>query len=364
MMTMTFQQNLNADDEKRGKMMLSSFLYGVRDLRFERCPTPQPGPGEVLLRIKSVGICGSDIHYYIDGRIGNQIITDPMTLGHEFSAQIVELGDGVQGLEPGQLVAVEPAITCGECEYCIQGHPNFCLNLLFSGSPALHGGFAEYLVMPAKNCFPLPSEINADDGAMLEPLGIAIHAVNLAHLKPGDTVAVLGAGPIGLLTAAVAKTAGASAIYMTEPLPYRREFALNYIAEQVFDPFNEDIQDEFDRLTKGRGVDVVFEAAGARDTPQDAANLVRRGGKVIMIGIPADDSYAFKASTVRQKGLTIKLVRRMKHTYPRAIELVKTGQIDVRSLVTHTLPLNELAQGMDLVADYQDEVIKAVIRVG
>ena len=353
-----------ADHGKSKKMMLSSFLYGVRDICLEQCPTPQPGPGEVLLRIKSVGICGSDVHYYVDGRIGNQIIDDPITMGHEFSAQIAELGKGVKGLETGQLVAVEPAINCGECEYCTQGHPNLCLNLLFCGSPSLNGGFAEYLVLPAKNCFPLPPELDADDGAMLEPLGIAIHAVNLAHLKPGDTVAVLGAGPIGLLTAAVAKTAGASIIYMTEPLSYRKEFALSYIADEVLDPNKLDVKTEMNHLTKGRGVDVVFEAAGAPDTPQDAVNLVRRGGKVIMIGIPSDDSYAFKASTVRQKGLTIKLVRRMKHTYPRAIELVKTGLVDVRSLVSHKMSLEELAQGMDLVADYQDNVIKAIIRVG
>lgn len=344
--------------------MLCSFLHGVRDLSLEKRPIPKPGPGEVLLRIAAVGICGSDIHYYLDGRIGQQVIETPLTMGHEFSARIAALGEGIQGLELDQLVAVEPAITCGECEFCDLGHPNLCLNLMFCGSPSLDGALAEYLIMPARNCFPLPPELDADDGAMLEPLGIAIHAINLAHMKPGDTVAVLGAGPIGLLTAAVAKTAGASAIYMTEPLPYRREFARTYIADQVFDPFSEDFNAEIDRLTNGRGVDLVFEAAGAPETPQDAAELVRRGGKVILIGIPTDDEYAFKASTTRQKGLTIKLVRRMKHTYPRAIELVKTGQIDVRSLVTHPLPLERLAEGLDLVADYQDGVIKAVIEIG
>lgn len=343
--------------------MRASFLYGIRDVRFEDCPTPTPGPGEVLLQIASVGVCGSDVHYYLEGRIGHQVITAPLIMGHEFSARVVELGAGVHGLPPGQLVAVEPAIPCEQCEHCLEGHPNLCPNVRFCGTPPVNGVFAEYAVMPAGNCFPLPAGFSPDDGAMLEPLGIAIHAVDLAHLRPGSTVAVLGAGPIGLLCAAVARTAGANQVYMTEPLAYRREFAHRYIADAVFDPRAVNPAAEIERLTAGRGVDVVFEAAGAPETPQQAAEIVRIGGKVILAGIPAEDNLAFQASTVRRKGLTIKLVRRMKHTYPRAIRLVQSGQVDVKPLVTHFLPLSGVGEAMELVSGYRDGVIKAMIRM-
>jgi L-iditol 2-dehydrogenase len=339
--------------------MQAAFLYGVRDVRLDQCPMPIAGPGEVLLRIAAVGVCGSDVHYYLDGRIGSQVVTDPIIMGHEFSGTIAALGPGVTGLEIGQLVAVDPAIPCGVCEQCQHGHPNLCPQVRFCGTPPINGVFAEYAVMPAANCFPLPEGMTAEDGAMLEPLGVALHAVNLSHLKPGDTVAVLGAGPIGLLTAAVAKASGASAVWMTEPLAYRRDFAARTVADAAFDPHEGAA--EILRLTSGRGVDVAFEAAGAPESPKQAAEVVRFGGKVILAGIPSDDTITFQASIVRRKGLTIKLVRRMKHTYPRTIQMVVSGQVDVKSLITHRLPLDHAGKAMELISGYQDEVIKAMI---
>jgi len=366
---------------KRLRTMRAARLHGIRDLRLEDLPRPTPGPGEVLLQVASVGTCGSDVHYYVDGRIGDQVVTAPIIMGHEFSAWVAELGAGacparpersrgersrrVEDLEIGQLVAVEPAIQCGECESCQQGHPNLCPDVRFCGTPPVDGVFAEYTVMPAKNCFPLPQGFGPMKGAMLEPLGIAIHAVDLAHLKAGQTVAVLGAGPIGLLTAAVAKASGASAIYMTEPLAYRRQFALDYVADAALDPYENgtDVVTEIMRLTGGRGVDVAFEAAGASETPDQAAAVARPGGKVIVAGIPSDDTMTMNASTVRHKGLTIKLVRRMKHTYPRAIRMVHTGMVDVKSLVTHIFPLERISEAFEVVAAYDDGVLRAVIQV-
>lgn len=343
--------------------MRASRLYGVRDLRVENLPRPVPGPGEVLLKVASVGTCGSDVHYYVEGRIGDQVVTAPITMGHEFSAWVAGLGEGVAELAVGQLVAVEPAIHCGECESCQHGHPNLCPNVRFCGTPPIDGVFAEYAVMPAENCFPLPEGFTSSEGAMLEPLGVAIHTVDLAHLKPGDTVAVLGAGPIGLLTAAMARAAGASEIYITEPLAYRREFALRYTADVALDPGDTDVVVEIVRLTGGRGVDVAFEAAGAPETPDQAAHITRPGGKVVVAGIPSEDEMVFTASVVRRKGLTIKLVRRMKHTYPRAIALVQKGLVDVASLATHTFPLERIAEAFEIVAGYDDGVLRAVIQV-
>lgn len=347
------------------RTMRAARLHGIRDLRLEDLPRPAPGPGEVLLEVASVGVCGSDVHYYLEGRIGSQVVTGPIIMGHEFSAWVAELGPGIEGLDVGQLVAADPGISCGECEPCQHGHPNLCPNVRFCGTPPINGVFAEYTIMPAENCFPLPQGFGLAEGAMLEPLGIAIHSVDLAHLRPGHTVAVLGAGPIGLLIAAVAKASGASAVYMTEPLAYRRQFALDYIADAALDPYENgtDVVAEIMRLTGGRGVDVAFEAAGAPETPQQAAAVARPGGKVIVAGIPADDTMTMNASTVRHKGLTIKLVRRMKHTYPRAIRLVQTGMVDVKPLVTHTFPLERIAEAFEMVAAYDDGVLRAVIQV-
>jgi L-iditol 2-dehydrogenase len=346
------------------RAMQASFLYGIRDMRLESHPLPDPGPGEVLLEVAAVGVCGSDVHYYLDGRIGGLTITEPLILGHEFSARVTRLGEGVQGPRPGDLVTVDPGISCGHCESCQQGHPNLCPSVRFCGTPPVNGVFAEYAVMPAENCHLLPEGIGMLEGALLEPLGIAVHSVNLAKLKPGDTAAVLGAGPIGLLTAAVARAAGASTVYMTDPLAYRREFALRYAADAVFDPDAVDAAAEIRRETGGRGVDVVFEAAGAPETPQQAAEAVRVGGRVVLAGIPAEDEVMMRASSMRRKGLTIKMVRRMKHIYPRALRLVQTGQVDLKSLITHSFPLSQVGQAMELVAGYRDGVIKAVIQVG
>ncbi|MBM4464329.1 MAG: NAD(P)-dependent alcohol dehydrogenase [Chloroflexi bacterium] len=348
---------------KEPRTIRAARLHGIRDLRLENLPRPTPGPGEVLLKVASVGICGSDVHYYLEGRIGNQVVTAPIIMGHEFSAWVADFGEGVEGLEIGQLVAVEPAISCGECESCRHGHPNLCPSVRFCSTPPVDGVFAEYTVMPARNCFPLPQGLSPAEGAMLEPLGVAIHAVDLAHLKPGYTVAVLGAGPIGLLIAAVVRASGASAIYVTEPLAYRRQFALDYVADAALNPDDIVVVAEIMRLTGGRGVDVAFEAAGAPETPQQAAALARPGGKVIVAGIPADDTMTMNASTVRHKGLTIKLVRRMKHTYPRAIRLVQTGMVDVKSLVTHTFPLERIAEALEMVAAYDDGVLRAMIQI-
>jgi len=343
--------------------MRAACLHGIRDLRLETLPQPSPGPGELLLKVASVGICGSDVHYYVEGRIGDQVVIDPIVMGHEFSAWVAGLGAGVKGFAAGELVAVEPAIGCGECESCQHGHPNLCPRVRFCGTPPIDGVFREYTVMPAENCFKLPEGLGPEEGAMLEPLGIAIHAVDLAHLQAGQTVAVLGAGPIGLLTAAVARVAGAGEVYVTEPLAHRRQFALDYVADVALDPDEIDVVSEILRLTGGRGVDVAFEAAGAPETPDQAAGVTRPGGMMVVAGIPSDDTMTLTASTVRRKGLTIKLVRRMKHTYPRAIRMVHRGMLDVKPLVTHTFPMERIAEAFDMVAAYDGGVLRAVIQV-
>lgn len=356
-------------DLDQAASMRASRLYGIRDLRLEELPRPEPGPGQVLLQVASVGVCGSDVHYYLHGRIGTQVVTGPIILGHEFSARVAALGPPnpqctVSDLQVGQLVAVDPGVSCRHCEPCMQGHPNLCPNVRFCATPPVDGVLAEYTVMPAENCFPLPPEVDVIQGAMLEPLGVALHSVDLAHLLPGYTVAVLGAGPIGLLIAAVARASGASQIYMTEPLPERRRFASEYVADTVLNPDDSDVPARILALTGGRGVDVAFEAAGARETPQQAAAVVRIGGSVIIAGIPAEeDAMTFIASVARSKGLTIKMVRRMKHAYPRAIRLAQSAAIDLSPLATHRFPLGQVGEAFEMVAGYKDGVLRAMIQV-
>lgn len=345
------------------KQMSAALLHGIRDLRPATVPVPKPGPGEVLLKIASVGVCGSDVHYYLEGGIGDAIVKEPIIMGHEFSATIAALGTNVQGLKVGQLVAVEPAINCGHCEMCLTGHPNLCPHVRFCGTPPIDGVFTEYAVMPAENCFPLPAGMSSVDGALLEPLGVAIHTIDLSHLKVGQTVAVLGAGPVGLLIAAVAKAAGAGAIYMTEPVAERRKFAQRYVADAVFDPKEEDVVAKIMAATQGRGVDVSIEAAGAQDTPQQGAEMVRLGGTLVICGIPSEDTLTLTASLIRRKGLTIKMVRRMKHVYPRAIRLVARGMVEVAPLATHFFTLDQIQEAFEMVAAHQDGVIKAVVQL-
>ncbi len=319
-------------------------LHGARDLRLYDEPRPEPGPGESLLRVTAVGICGSDVHWFSGAGIGDAHLTRPLVLGHEFAA-VIESG--------GQRVAVDPAIPCAACQFCLEGNSNLCTALRFAGHDAEDGALREYMAWPTRCLYPLPGSMSDADGVMLEPLGVAIHAVDLGHLKPGMTVGVFGCGPIGLLVLQVARAAGATRIVATDKLPYRLEVARSLGATDVFQAAAGEEIDAVWAATKRRGVNVAFEAAGENEAVETAIATVRRGGRVILIGIPTDDRTAFNAATARRKGLTIKLARRMKHTYPRAIRLVERGLIDVRSLVTHRFPLKESAQAFSVAQGRQ-----------
>ena len=291
-------------------------LHGVGDVRLSDEPAPTPGPGEVMLRVTAVGLCGSDLHWYGQGGIGDAQLDRPLVVGHEFAGVTAD----------GQRVAVDPAVPCNRCDMCQAGHPNLCRDLRFAGHGADDGGLRDCLAWPARCLVPLPDTLSAAAGAMLEPLGVAIHAVDLGHVRAGATVGIFGCGPIGLLVLQVARAAGASDLLVTEPLAHRRDAARAWGA-QVWTP--------------GREVDVAFECAGAAGALDDAIAAARPGGRVVLVGIPDDDRTAFSASSARRKGLTLALSRRMKHTYPRALRLVETGQVDVDSLVTHRLPLEQ-----------------------
>ncbi len=348
--------------------MLAARLYGPRDLRVELMPRPsQPGLGEALLRVTAVGVCGSDLHNYIDGRIGDAVPDHPIILGHEFGAVVEAVGpdayDGnFQPLLLGTRVAVDPAQPCGRCEMCEQGHPNLCYRLHFCGSYPDDGSLCETMIMPAHTCFPVPDAIGDDAAALLEPLGIGIHAIDLAKLRVADSVVILGAGCIGLYLLQLAKASGADPVFVVDQFPWRLALAERYGAIPI--NFKETDPAHFVRTaTNGRGVDVAIEAAWAAHSVQWAAEMARLGGRLVLVGIPGDDKMELKHSTVRRKGLTMRVVRRMKHTYPRAIQLALSGKIDLTGIVSHRFGLSQAAEAFAMNAAYLDEVVKVVIEV-
>jgi L-iditol 2-dehydrogenase len=331
--------------------MKSVRLHGTGDLRIHEEPVPISGDGEKLVRVKAVGVCGSDLHWFGEGSIGDAKLEHPLVLGHEFAGITAD----------GQRVAIDPAIPCGQCEFCERGHPNLCANLIFAGHGKTDGALRQWMAWNEKSLFPLPDSISDADGAMLEPLGVAIHTVDLGKLKTGMTVGVFGCGPIGLLIIQMAKLSGASNIIATDKLAHRMEAAKHFGA--TYACFAEEGQElrEIQAATNGRGVDVAFEAAGAQGSVDTSFEAVASGGKVVLAGIPNDDQTSFSASIARRKGLTIKLVRRMKHTYPRAIELVSKGLVDVRSIVTHRFPLEQASEAFRVAE--RREGLKILIEV-
>ena len=313
-------------------------LHGPRDLRLHIEPNPAPGPGESLLRVTAVGLCGSDVHWFSEAGIGDARLTRPLVLGHEFVGVIES------GKRRGERVAVDPAVPCGVCEFCLEGNPNLCVALRFAGHGTEDGALREFMAWPTRCLHPLPDSLTDADGAVLEPLGVAIHAVDLGHIRPGMTVGVFGCGPIGLLVLQVARAAGATHLIATDKLAHRLEAARSLGVTAVFQAADGQESAEISAATDGKGIDVAFEAAGENEAVEVAIEAVRPGGRVVLVGIPADDRTAFTASTARRKGLTIKLSRRMKHVYPRAIRLVESGMVDVGPPVTHRFPLEEIDQ--------------------
>ena len=346
--------------------MLAARLHAPRDLRVERVPAPgPPAQGQALLRVSTTGVCGSDLHLYHDARIGDTPIEAPFVIGHEFSAVVEAAAAGSldgwhQPLAAGTRVAVDPAQPCGCCELCDQGHPNLCVNLHFCGNYPDAGSLCEWMHMPARSCYPLPDAIDDTQGALIEPLGVAIHAVDLARIRVGDTVAIAGAGPIGLLILQLTRLAGASLVFVADPLAGRLALAERWGARPVpcgsEDPARAVVRD-----TGGRGVDVAIEAAWADASIEQAAAMCRLGGRLVLVGIPGDDHLAMKHSTARRKGLTVRLCRRMKHVHRRAIDLILRDRVDLAGLVSHRFPLAEAAEAFRMNAAYEGGVVKVMI---
>jgi L-iditol 2-dehydrogenase len=346
--------------------MLAARLHGARDLHVERVPEPgEPGPGEVTIRVSAVGVCGSDLHTYNEGRIGTTRVVSPLVLGHEFAGVVTRAGELARSgagtpLVEGVRVAVDPHVPCRRCEWCERGHPNLCPEHAFYGVWPFDGALQELMTCDSRNCFPLPDSVSDVEGALLEPLGVAIHSLDLGKVRIGDTAVVLGCGPIGLLIAWLARRAGASQVLAFDKYPWRSGAARRWGAGEGLPAENEAVARMVLERTSGRGADVVFEAAWAGPAVQQAVEAARPGGRVVLVGIPDDDRFELRHSDARRKGLTMSFARRMKHTYPRAIALAE-GDLELEALVTHRFRLDQAAEAFALNAGYQDGVLKAMI---
>jgi len=345
-------------------------LHGPTDIRIAAEPEPPPpAPGEVTLQIKTVGLCGSDLHMYETGRIGYTVASEPFVLGHEFMGEVAAVGmdalDGLhQPLQVGQRVAVEPHVPCWRCELCERGHPNLCPNHYFYGLFPEDGALRERMNVSARNCFPMPDSLSDEVGPLLETLGVAIHAVDLSKIRIANSVAVIGAGPVGLLITRLAALAGASQIFAFDKFDWRLRVARAWGATYAYNVDDCDPVDVVMDLTGGRGVDVAIEAAWSDHSVQQAADMARYGGRLVLVGIAPDDKLQLKHSVARRKGLTIMMSRRMKHTYPRAIALATSGVVKLEDLVSHRFDLAQTAQAYASNAAYEPGINKVILRVG
>jgi len=333
--------------------VLAARLFAPGDLRLVEEEPPEPtGAGWSRVAVTSVGICGSDLHWFVEGGIGEVALDAPVVPGHEFA------GIALEGPHAGRRVAVDPAIPCDECEQCIAGHGNLCPTVRFAGHGDLDGALRQELAWPDRLLHPLPDSVSDDAGALLEPLGVAIHAVDRGHVRAGHDVLVVGAGPIGVLAVEVARRAGAARVFVSEPLAHRRDTAVRFGADAAWAP-DETATNVLDG-TAGRGVDVVIEMAGTDDAITTAVDCARPGARIALGGIPSDSHSSFPAAPARRKGLTFAMVRRMHDTYDRALEHVAAG-LDLDALVTARYPLERAAEAFTTAARRTGD--KTVIRV-
>lgn len=346
------------------KTMRAMVLTGIREMEERTVPMPEYGRNDVLLKMEAIGVCGSDLHYYLEGRIGSQVVEYPYPVGHESAATVAAVGAAVTGLAEGDPVAVDPAISCEQCDQCLANRPHTCRHLKFIGCPGqLPGCLSEYYVMPAKCCHKLSPGTDFGVGTLAEPASIGCYAVAQSIPMNDARVGVLGAGPVGLSVLAALRHAGAGAVYVSEPVAYRRALAMEMGAILSADPYDEDgllpIIDREPLL-----LDVVFECAGEQDALDEAVRLLKPGGKLMLIGIPRTQRVSFNIDELRRREICIQNVRRQNRCMALAVELVENEELCIRQMITHEFPLAETKRAFDLLAEKADRIVKAIIYPG
>ena len=344
--------------------MLVAQLTAPREFRMAQEEVEEPQPGQVQVRVDSVGICGSDLHSYGEGAVGDSACQYPMVLGHEPAGTVVKVGAAVTGWSPGDRAVLEPALYCYHCESCRSGRHNVCANIRFLSTPGNPGFFRERVNLPLANVMPLPAGVSTDVGSLVEPLAVALHSMKFAAVGLGETVAVWGAGPIGLLTIACLKLAGARRVFAVEPVAHRREMATRMGAHAALDPAAVDVDRQISAGTGGRGVDCAIDCAAKDDTINAAIRAARNGGRVVLTGIHSGTHTEFEVSPMRRKELAIFNVRRSNHESEAALELIASHTAMFAPLITHTRPLDKIAEAFTLTAAYADGVGKMIVRCG
>ena len=343
--------------------MKALVLNGPLDLELNNVPDPgAPGPGQVRVDVRSVGVCGSDVHYYEHGRIGDFVVTEPMVLGHEAAGVIEAVGEGVASLAPGDVVAMEPGVPCGACRECRIGRYNLCKDVRFWATPPHDGVLAEFALHPAAMTFKLPAGMTADEGALMEPLAVGIHACNRGGVGPGCVVAVNGAGPIGCVALMAARAYGASQVVVADVLPDRLERARDLGAALVVDAGSESLAGAVMSLTGGRGADVGIECSGHPAGPQTLVDAAAPGGRVVLVGMgPQPTRLDIVAAMVKEVDLAT--VFRYAHNYPTAIELTASGRIPVAQLITDRFSLDEAVAAFEFASAGRPGTCKVMIDV-
>ncbi|MBM4144333.1 MAG: zinc-binding dehydrogenase [Lentisphaerae bacterium] len=344
--------------------MKAMTLTGIRQMALREAPEPRiENDSDVLLDVAVVGVCGSDVHYYTTGRIGSQVVKYPFRVGHEFSGVVVKTGSAVTRVKAGDVVAVDPAISCGACDQCRGGRPHTCRRLRFLGCPGqAEGCLCERIVMPEQCCFPAPRGMTATRAALLEPLAIGVYAARAFTRLSGARVGILGCGPIGLSVMLAARADGAAAIYATDRIDARAAVARRAGADWAGNPDSEDAVAAV-AAREPLLLDTVFECCGQQDAMDQAVEMLKPGGSLILVGIPEVDRVSFQIDLVRRRELRIQNVRRQNERVEETMELVASGRADPDFMATHRFPLARTKEAFDLVSAYGDGVIKAMIDV-
>lgn len=343
--------------------MLAAYFTGLKQLEVGTVPDPVfSGANDVIVRVRAVGICGSDVHNYAEGGIGSRKLVYPFIPGHEASGEVITVALGVTHVSPGDRVMIEPAMHCGECDQCRGGRFNTCRKIQFlSSAGELQGCMCEQVAVPAHNCFRIPDELSFEEAAVAEPLSIAVYSVQQSiPMSPATPVVILGAGPIGLCTLLAAREAGARNVYMTDPIPERRRLAAQLGACWTGDPATDDVESQILKQ-EPLGVPVVFECCGKQEALDQGVRLLKPGGKLVITGIPEGSRISLCIDIMRRNELTIYNVRRQNRCVERALNMIASGAVDVNPLITHRFSLKDAGFAFDIVAAYADGVIKAIV---
>jgi L-iditol 2-dehydrogenase len=337
-------------------------LTGIQQIRMVTIPDPViTSDTDVLIKMKTIGVCGSDVHYYKQGKIGSQVVQFPFTLGHEGAGQVVAVGKAVKHIKAGQRIAIEPAMPCGECDQCLAGREHTCRKLRFLGCPGqAEGCMSEIIVMPESSCIPISDKLSYDQAAISEPLAIGVYAVKQSIPMKGAKIGILGFGPIGMSVLLPALAQGAEKVYVTDLINKRLEIAEKCGASWIGNPDNEDIVTSI----KGKEsllLDVVFECCGKQEAIDQAIEILKPGGKLMIIGIPEFSRWSFDVDILRRKEITITNVRRQVGCVEPALEMMEKGKVDVSLMPTHRFSFEEAQKAFELVAGYQNGVMKAMI---